>query len=324
MTPPTLRFRLGFSPWAALAMVALAIAISGCSQDVVIVGILEPDQSDVVTETRTGFLEALREAGYKGGENTRFVRRNAEVREQSLAELAGELVTDEEAKVVLAIGTPALIAAAGTQDVPVLFAMSGDTFAAGYVGGPTATDPAVHNPRITGAAALPPIAEAVAYIRQALPQAARVGVLVVNNDPDSSEAGSLVRWQPLAGMQLVVERAATAAAVLQAAQRLLAQDVHALLLTTASLTDAQLAAVIMLADAVRIPVFGATEEQAKAGAVASIGIDPKANGRIVGAMAARVLGDVTAASIAIATDSPVRVWINASAAKRLGITLPPG
>ena len=317
-------FRLGFARWPALFLLALALATSACSQDVVIVGILEQEQNEVTAEARTGFLEALRDAGYKGGENARFVRRNAEVREQPLDELAQELVRDEGAQLVLAIGTPALLAAAGIEDVPVLFAMIGDTFAAGYAGGAAATNPAVHNPRITGAAAMPPIAEAVAYVMRALPQAALIGVLAVDSDPDSKLTGNLAQgqWQSIGGTRLVVERAATSAGATQAAERLLAQGVQAILLTTAPLTEVQLAAVISRAEAAGVPVFGTTEAQARAGAVASIGTDPRANGRIAGGMAARVLGGTAVASIAIATDSPVRVWTNAGVAKRFGITLP--
>lgn len=324
MTPRRL-FGLGFTRWTvpALVLVLLALAINGCSQDAVIVGILEEDQSDVTAEARTGFLEALRDAGYKGGENARFVRRNAEVRKQPLDELAQELAGDEGARLVLAIGTRALMAAGGTQDVPVLFAMSGDTFAAGYGGGQAATNPAVHNPRISGAAAMPPLAEAVAYVKRALPQAARIGMLAVDSDPDSMLAGNLAQGQSIAGTQLAVVRAATAAGAVQAAERLLAQGVQAILLTTAPLTDVQVAAILSRAEGAGVPVFGATETQAKAGAVASIGIDPRANGRIAGAMAARALGGTAVAGIPIATDSPVRVWTNAGAAARLGIVLPP-
>ncbi|MCH8283543.1 MAG: hypothetical protein IIC20_03085, partial [Chloroflexi bacterium] len=96
-----------------LFAIALALLAAGCRDVDFVVGILEPDEGDAVEEARTGFLEALSDAGFKAGENARFLRRNAEFRDEPLQKLARDLIENEEVDYLFAIGTPALQAAIG-------------------------------------------------------------------------------------------------------------------------------------------------------------------------------------------------------------------
>ena len=75
------------------------------------------------------FQQALRERGFVEGRNVTFEYRSADGRNESFAELAGELVR-LDVDVIVTRGTPAALAAkAATTTVPVVMAAVGDPVA---------------------------------------------------------------------------------------------------------------------------------------------------------------------------------------------------
>ena len=308
----------GKAALAALA-VALAVSLSACQRDVIVVGILEPDLGDSVEDARTGFLEALDEAGFRAGANMRFLRRNAEFREQPLDELAAELIDDEEVDYLLALGTPALRAAVEAADrKQVFFAMSGNATIGGVADGDWD-----HRTIVAGAAAPVPAAELMAIVRGLLPDVSVVGILFDRLDADSrAGVGLLSSEAARAGLRVIATGVTDADQAAQAAAQAIAQGAGVLVLSPSPLLDAAFGAIRSRADEARVPVVGWSEELAKDGALASVGIDFEDHGRRAGLLAARVLRGEGAGPEPVSMGAITQLWLSGRAAERLGVTLP--
>ena len=151
--------------WRLLLLVGalslLLLTVSACQRQVVIIGIAEPDQSAGTVSLRDGFLEVLKEGGYKAGENLRVQRRDSTFRKQSQQQSVTELIDQEHAELVYVMGQGGLEAAlAAKAAVPIVFAgcqpCVRTTHPANVTGAAVATETSdLHaNGRQAGAAAL--------------------------------------------------------------------------------------------------------------------------------------------------------------------------
>ena len=302
-------------PGAFLFPLALAATLifSACSPDVTVVGILEVDLSTSMEETRTGFLEALLGAGYKAGETARFVRRNEEVREQPLGELAEELTADEDAVLVFVLSTEALAAAAtASTDTPIVFAMSGNPLA--VLGEPMPAN-------VTGAIAAPPDRELVGLIRQLLPRAVALGIVFNPNEPDSVLSSETAAEEATAsGLSAVLAPVSEEGSAGDASTRLVAQGVDAVYVTASALLERAFADIAEAASTV--PIFATGAGLTNDGALASYEVDREDNGRRAGKLAVRVLAGEAPATIGITSQAVYTLSINLGAAERLGLAVP--
>ena len=130
---------------------------------------------------RTDALRAgLRELGYVEGKNARIEFRSAEGKFDRLPELAAELVR-LRVDVIVTAGTPAIRAAKqATDTVPIVIAAVGDAVAGGFVA-------SLSRPggNLTGSTYFAPelAAKQVELLKEALPQATRVAVVVNPGNP---------------------------------------------------------------------------------------------------------------------------------------------
>ena len=103
----------------------LALLTSACSRDVITIGTLESDLTVPESERFLATIEALKAAGFEGGDNVRYQRRNAEVRGESLETLAAELHAKDNPALILVFDEPSLEAALKSEsDIPVVFAFA--------------------------------------------------------------------------------------------------------------------------------------------------------------------------------------------------------
>ena len=270
---------------ALLPALLLSVLLAACGRDVTIVGILEAELSRPMEKTRTGFLEALRDAGYKAGENTRFIRRNAEVREQPLDELAAELFMDEEVALLLALSTQALKASLSVDaDTPIIFAMSGNPFAAQAEVSPAAWA------RVSGAVAPSPDSQTVALVQRLLPQARRLGILFSPSEPDSLLSSQLAQDAAgEGGLAVIATAVAAPSEVAAATQSLIAEGAQAIYVTPSAILEEEFSSIVEGADDAGVPVFATSGRLTDKGALASYEVDWEDNGRRAAALALRVL-----------------------------------
>ena len=313
------RLRLLGRPLFFTSALLLAALLAACGRDVTIIGILEVDLSAPMEETRTGFLEMLRDSGYEAGENARFLRRNAEVREQPLNELARELFVDEEAVLLLALSTEALQAAVEADGgAPIIFAMTGNPFAVQAKASPAAWA------KVTGAIAPAPDVETVELVRRLLPQTKRFGILFDPSEPDSVLSGgralSAAKESGLTAVALAA--GATSGEVAAATQSLLADGVQAIYVTPSASLEQEFSTIVDGANAAGVPVFGTSRKFTEKGALASYEVDRGDNGRRAGELARRVLAGEDIATVRISSEAAYSLSVNREVAGRLGIDVP--
>jgi putative ABC transport system substrate-binding protein len=148
--------------------------------------------------------EPLRDLGWKEGENLLFERLWAEGRPERLEPLAQELVR-RRVEVIVTIGTDATIAARNaTRSIPIVMLSAADPVAAGLV-----ANLAHPGGNVTGISMVGPELEMkrVALLREVLPSAERVGILV---NPATAISGysrnvSEAALQPLGVRPLFIE-----------------------------------------------------------------------------------------------------------------------
>jgi putative ABC transport system substrate-binding protein len=121
----------------AVALVVVAAPFSGDAQPgrMARVGLLsdESPARNAAYVSSDALWAALRDLGWKEGQNVSGDRRSSTGRSEPLPGLAGELVR-AKVDVIIAIGTPAALAAKkATDTIPVVFARAGDPIRLGLV-----------------------------------------------------------------------------------------------------------------------------------------------------------------------------------------------
>ena len=177
-----------------------------------VIGYLDPRSPDAAENRLRGFHRGLKDAGYIEGENITIVYRWAEDRVDRLPLLAGELVSRSVAAIVAA-GVPTTFAAkAATMTIPIVFLVGNDPVELGLVG--SLSRPAGN---LTGIDIFTSelAAKRLEVLRDLLPKATRMGVLV--NPADAGASDSQLKEIEAAalamGLQIKVHNADTRAEI---------------------------------------------------------------------------------------------------------------
>jgi ABC-type uncharacterized transport system substrate-binding protein len=139
-------------------------------------GVHDPNPEPLLTALREG----LRDAGYVEGRNLRLEIRSASGRPDLQSEKAAELVRLKVDLIVTFFTPTALAAKKATRDIPIVMAGAGDPVAAGLVAslarpGGNVTGQSSGGAEVAG--------KSVELIRELIPGARRVGLLVDESDP---------------------------------------------------------------------------------------------------------------------------------------------
>jgi putative ABC transport system substrate-binding protein len=147
------------------------------------IGFLHAQSPDAYTEPLRGFRQGLKETGYVEGETVAIEYRWAESRMDRLPALAAELVHRKVDVIAATGGHPSAIAAkAATTTIPIVFIAGDDPVRLGFV-----TSLARPDGNLTGVNffAEELAAKRLELLRELVPGATRVAVLVNPTSPDS-------------------------------------------------------------------------------------------------------------------------------------------
>jgi len=269
-----------------------------------------------------GFHRGLKETGYVEGENVSIEYRWADNQLDRLPALAAELVRRQVAVIVSGAGpTVPFAAKAATTTIPIVFLIGEDPARLGLVA--SLARPAGN---LTGVnffnAEL--AAKRLELLRELLPTAKRVAVLVNPAEPTNTE--SVVRDADGAsramGLQIVMLNASTSREIDAAFATVVRERPDALFVGPGPFFTARRVQLVLLAAIHRVPAIYPGRQYVEAGALMSYGASLADSFRQVGAYVGRILKGAKPADLPVVQSSKFELVINHQTARSLGLTMP--
>ncbi|MGR5287927.1 ABC transporter substrate-binding protein [Vibrio maritimus] len=301
---------------AALTGVALlsSASIMAKTAKVAVSQIVEHPALDA---TRQGLVDGLKEKGYEQGKNLEFDYKTAQGNPAIAVQIARQYV-GERPDVLVGIATPtaqALVSA--TRDIPVVFTAVTDPVGAKLV-------KKLEQPgkNVTGLSDLSPVDQHVELIQEIMPNVKSIGVVY---NPGEANAVSLMKLLKEStdkrGIELVEATALKSADVQTATQAISAKSdiIYALIDNTVA---SAIEGMIVSANQAKTPVFGAATSYVERGAVASLGFDYYQIGVQTADYVAQILEGTDPGKIDVKVAKGSDLVINATAAKKLGLSIP--
>jgi putative ABC transport system substrate-binding protein len=307
---------------AALLIVSAAVALTpSCRKSgprLYTIGVLQLFESSTLVEARRGFVRALEDAGLRDGINVRIDIRDGGGDPVKLQEHARDFVADR-VDLIVPLSTQSLQAALiATSSIPIVFVSVANPYLTRA--GVSSVD---HLPNVTGVASTAPLREALALIKDALPQARRIGTLWTPSEINSGYYLDIVRTEAADfGFEIVTVPVAGPSDILLAAQILTNQKIDAVLPISDNTINAAFETVSQVANENRMPLFGGFLLAAKAGAAAAVGWDFFEMGRKAGRIALRIKAGERPAKIPFESMTEVRLILNLQAAGLQGLRFP--
>jgi putative tryptophan/tyrosine transport system substrate-binding protein len=287
-----------------------------------VIGVLDARSPGAIEHPLRAFREGLKDTGYVEGENVSLEYRWAENQMDRLPLLAAEFVR-RRATVIAAIGPVTVFAAkAATTTIPIVFIINEDPVRLGLVGslarpGGNLTGVNIFNAELG--------AKRLDLLRELLPGAARVGVLV--NPTNATTTESTLRDVAAAaratGLQINVANASTGPEIEVAFASFMRERSDAVFVATEPYFYSRRVQLIVLAARHTIPATYAQRGFPEAGGLMSYGTNIADAFRQIGVYAGRILKGANPADLPVVQASKFELVINLPTARALGLEVPP-
>jgi putative ABC transport system substrate-binding protein len=284
-----------------------------------VIGLLTPVLQ--IEEHLRGFQQGLQRAGFVDGDNVSILYRSADNEMDRLPALAIDLARRGVAAIV-AVGHQAAFAAKNaTATIPVLFVAADDPVKLGLV-------PSLARPggNLTGVNILATelVAKRLALLRELLPAAARVAVLVdpTNKtiaEPTLQGVESAARAMAL---QIQVLNASNGREIGEAFAAIERERPDALFVSIGLLFTARRVQLATLAARHMVPMISGNRQITEAGGLMSYGENIKDAFRQLGDYAGRILKGEKPADLPVVQATKFELVINVETARILGLTVP--
>jgi len=295
---------------------ALWGAGAALGQDIV-VGVTSIVEHPALDAARDGAKKALEDAGYKDGENYKFIFQSAQNRQPTAVQIAQKFVGDK-VNVIVAIGTPSAQAAVNaTKDIPVVFSAITDPVAAGLM-----EDMNHPSANVTGVSDMTPVSDHVALIRELLPEAKKIGYLYNPSEANSVAALKILQQAAEAQGFEIVESTAIQTAQVRNATLALVDKVDVIYITTDNTVVSALETAIMVANENKVPFVAADPESALRGALVAAGVNYFDIGLLTGNMVVKLLKGEDIAHIPAEIAPANDLYINKKTAEAIGYQFP--
>jgi ABC-type uncharacterized transport system substrate-binding protein len=287
-----------------------------------VIGFLDSRSPDTVGFRLRGFRQGLKDTGYVEGENVAIEYRWAENQYDRLPALAADLVRRQVA-VIATGGAPAAFAAkAATTTIPILVLVGEDPVRLGLV-----TSLARPGGNLTGINLfnVELAAKRLELLRELVPRAARVAVLL--NPADVTSTESTLRDVEAAaralGLQIQILNANTSSEIGAAFESIGRERPDALFVASSAYFNARGVQLAQLAAFHRLPAIYAGRQIAEAGGLMSYGANITDAYRQVGVYAGRILQGAKPVDLPVVQASKLELVVNVETARMLGLTVPP-
>jgi len=286
-----------------------------------VVGYLDASSPGVSAPRVAVFRRSLAEAGYVEGRNVAIEYRWAEGQYDRLPEMAEELVRRQVA-VIVAGPIPAAVAAkAATATIPIVFFVAGDPVKLGLVASlarPGGNATGMNNFVAELGAKL------LGLLRELLPTAARIGLMVNPTNPNVEGVTKDVTAAALAtGVQIEVVRASDSREIEVAFATLVRNRADALVVGADSFLTSRRLQLATLATRHAIPAVYVGREFAEAGGLITYGTSVPEVYRQLGDYTGRILKGAKPAELPVVQSTKFELVINLPTARALGLEVPP-
>jgi putative ABC transport system substrate-binding protein len=287
-----------------------------------VIGFINMSSPEASAGKAVAFREGLAETGHIDRQNVTVEYYWLEGQFDRLPALMADLV----GRRVAVIATPgtsegALAAKAATATIPIVFGVGGDPVRSGLVAslarpGGNATGINFFSQEV--------VAKRLGLLREVVPQAIRVGVLV--NPASVTGAQSTMQAMPDAaralGLEIQVLKASTSGEIEAAFASLAGERVDALYIASDGFFVSRRVQIATLTARDRIPAAYGQRDHAVAGGLMSYGADITDSFRQVGVYAGKILKGAKPADLPVVQSTKFELVINLTTAKALGLTIP--
>lgn len=298
-------------------LAATAIATTSVKAETVTVAVTAIVEHPALDAARDGVKDALAAAGYKDGENLKFIYQSAQNNPATAAQIARQFV-GESPNVIVPIATPSAQAVvAATRDIPIVFTATSDPVGSQLV--KTMEKPGGN---VTGISDMSPVADHVALIKEIFPDVKKIGFLY--NSGEANSISSLAALKEAAEKENieVVESAATKSAEVKGAAQALVGRADVMYVPTDNTIVSALESAITVAEEAKLPLFTADTDSVARGAMAALGFNYYDVGKQTGEVVVRVLKGEKPGDIDVEVAKGTDLVVNLGAAKKMGVEIP--
>src|SRR5215472_9208071 len=276
-----------------------------------VIGFLGATSPDADAEFLRAFRQTLIEAGFVEGETVTIEYRWADGQTERLPALAADLAW---------LRVAVLAAKAATPTIPIVFQVGDDPVKTGLV-----ASLARPGGNVTGINFLAGevAAKRLELLRELVPAAARVGVLVNAANPNAEMVLRDVEAAARAmGLQTQVQKAGTIGEIDSAFATFVRERADALFVGPEPVFRARRVQLALLAAHYRLPATYSLRDYAEAGGLMSYGPSLTVSFRQVGTYAGRILKGAKPSDLPVVQSSKFELVINRQPARMLGLAVP--
>ncbi|MGE5499366.1 MAG: ABC transporter substrate binding protein [Syntrophothermus sp.] len=314
--------RLAYAAFVLLAIAAgylLFTKVFVKEKKITTIGIIMPNDAEILTLTRDGFLSEMKKIGYEEGKNIHFIEQNANGDIPTVSTIVDNYI-NQKVDIFLPISTVSTQAAVKKiKETPVIFA----TVANPFVIGVGKTD-SVHPANITGVYGTAPIKQMLGVLKQFYPGKIKIGAIWNAAYPNSVNNLEALKKNLAKEPDITLEGAtiSSSADVYQAAQSLSARGIDVFFLIPDLTLYAAFESVVKISRDKKIPIFMNDAEKLKSGAMVVYGYDYYSSGRQAAHIVDRVLKGEKTAGIPYEKHKRITFGINYDEAAKLNIKVP--
>jgi ABC-type uncharacterized transport system substrate-binding protein len=306
---------------AALGGAAVWPLAAGAQQSPMpVIGFLDAGSTAARTQQVAAFRKGLAEAGYQEGQNVSLEFRWAEGQYGRFGDLAADLVRRQVSVIVTPGSAAAALAAkAATTTIPIVFGAGGDPVQQGLVAslnrpGGNATGVNFFTVEV--------VAKRMQLLRELVPEAKRIAVLVNPTDPEGYQTLRDVQVA-IGGEQVLVREVATGRDIDAAFANMVREKVDALFVGPGTFFNTRRVQLAVLTARYAFPAAYPTRAYPEVGGLMSYGADVLDAFRQVGLYTGRVLRGTKPADLPVLQSTKFELVINLNTARALGLEVPP-
>lgn len=304
-----------------LVGLCILVLATGCTNELIKIGILQYAEHDALTEARNGFIDGLKEEGFENKKNIKINILNPQSDNAVMATQSKKLVRSSD--LLFAIATPAAVslvneARVQKKSTPILFTAVTDP-----VGQKLIESNEKPGGNVTGTNDLNPIKEQIDLIKVLLPNATKLGIIYTSNEANSELQANIAK-QEAEKQGLSVEIATTSAITdIQPVTNSLASKVDVIYIPTDNMIASNMSIIKEIAERRNVLLIGGESNHVKQGASITIGINYYQLGKDTAKMAVKILRDnISPKDIPSTGQSVFEMVINKKQLDKMGIIIP--